>query len=228
MGLHDGHRQRLKSRFLSQGLEGFEDHNVLELLLFYSIPQKDTNEIAHLLLNEFGSLHGVFDAPVDALCKVKGVSSHTATMIKLMPALFARYQTDKTADAQVLKSTRDFGRYFLPRFYGKTNEEFHVMLLDDKMKIIRCEKAFEGTVNATQIIIKKLIAMVVNSNATGVVVAHNHPEGIALPSHADRHTTERIYKSLEMINVRLWDHIIVADGDYVSLFDSGEFERYKY
>ncbi len=228
MGLHDGHRQRLKNRFLSQGLEGFEDHNVLELLLFYSIPQKDTNEIAHLLLKEFGSLHGVFDAPFEALCRVKGVSNHTATLIKMMPSLFARYQTDKTVDTKALKNTRDFGRFFLPRFYGKTNEEFHVRLLDDKMKIIRSERAFEGTVNATQITIKKLIELVINSNATGVVIAHNHPKSIALPSASDRHSTEKIYKALQMLNVQLLDHIIVADGDYVSLFDSGEFERYKY
>ncbi len=228
MGLHDGHRQRLKDRFLSQGLEGFEDHNVLELLLFYSIPRMDTNEIAHLLLNEFGSLNAVFDAPVEALCKVKGISVHTATLIKMMPALFSRYETDKAAETEIFTSTREFGKYFVPRFHGKVNEEFHVMLLDDKFKLIRCEKLFEGTVNTTQITLKKLISLVVNSNATGVVIAHNHPKGIALPSQADKTTTYKIYKALDMLNVKLYDHIVVADGDFVSFADSGEFERYNH
>ncbi len=213
MGIHDSHRQRLKSRFLSQGLEGFEDHNVLELLLFYSIPRSDTNEIAHYLLQEFKSLSGVFDAPVEELCKIKGVSHHTATLIKLIPEIISVYHTDKTKDTKIVSSTNDAGKFFIPRFYGKKNEEVHVLLLDDKKKVIRCDKLFEGTVN---------------SNATGIVLAHNHPGGVALPSARDLRATEKIFKALKLINVELCDHIIVADDDFVSLADSGEFSHYNY
>lgn len=228
MGIHDGHRQRLKSRFLAQGLNGFEDHNILELLLFYSIPRSDTNEIAHCLLQEFKTLSGVFDAPVEELCKVKGVSTHTATLIKLIPEMMSVYHTDKTKDTKIVSSTNDAGKFFVPRFYGKKNEEVHVLLLDDKKKVIRCDKIFEGTVNSTPITVKKVVAAAVNSNATGVVLAHNHPGGVALPSSRDLRATEKIYKALKLINVELCDHIIVADDDFVSLADSGEFAHYNY
>ncbi|MBR4035571.1 MAG: DNA repair protein RadC [Oscillospiraceae bacterium] len=228
MGVHDGHRQRLKSRFLAQGLSGFEDHNILELLLFYSIPRSDTNEIAHHLLKEFKSLSGVFDAPVEELCKIKGISIHTATLIKLIPEMMSVYHTDKTKDTKIVTSTSEAGKFFIPRFYGKKNEEVHVLLLDDKKKVIRCDKLFEGTVNSTPITVKKVVAAAVNSNATGLVLAHNHPGGVALPSQRDIRATEKIYKALKLINVELCDHIIVADDDFVSLADSGEFVHFNY
>ena len=228
MGLHDGHRQRLKTRFLQQGLGGFEDHNVLELLLFYSLPRADTNEIAHELLNRFGSISGVFDASAEELCKVKGVSMHTASLIKLIPELFSVYHSDKTSVTKVIQSTNEAGKYFIPKFYGKTNEEVYVMLLDDKKKMIKCDKISEGTINSANITVKKVISLAVSSNATGVILAHNHPAGVALPSHDDIITTEKVYRALELINVRLYDHIIVADDDFVSLVESGEFERFRY
>lgn len=228
MGVHDGHRKRLKARFLSDGLSGFEDHNILELLLFYSIPRSDTNVIAHELLNEFKSLSAVFDAPVEELCRIKGISTHTATLIKLIPEMLSVYHTDKTKDTKIVNSTNEAGRFFVPRFYGKKNEEVHIMLLDDKKKLIKCEKLFEGTVNSSPVTVKKIVASVVNSNATAVVIAHNHPGGIALPSRSDILTTEKIFKALKLINVELSDHIIVADDDFVSLADSGELERLKY
>ena len=227
MGVHDGHRNRLKARFLSQGLSGFEDHNILELLLFYSIPRSDTNEIAHALLDKFKSLSSVFDAPLEELCKVKGISSHSATLIKLIPQMMAAYHTDKTKNIESINSVKEAGKYFVPRFHGKTNEEVYVLLLDDKNKIIRCEKLFEGVVNSTPISAKKVVAAAVNSNATGVILAHNHPTGIALPSHADVVATEKIFKALELINVRLYDHIVVADGDFVSMADSGHFAIFQ-
>jgi len=228
MGVHDGHRQRLKNRFLSQGLAGFEDHNVLELLLFYSIPRSDTNEIAHSLLEEFKTLSGVFDAPVEELCKIKGISAHTATLIKLIPEITAVYNTDKTKDIKIVKSTREAGKFFVPRFYGKKNEEVQILLLDDKKKVIRCEKLFEGTVNSTPITVRKVVEAAVNSNATSVVLAHNHPGGVALPSQRDVMATEKIFKALKLINIELCDHIVVADNDFVSMADSGHFVMFNY
>ncbi len=228
MGVHDGHRNRLKALFLSQGLAAFEDHNILELLLFYSIPRSDTNEIAHNLLNEFKTLSGVFDAPIEELCKIKGISQHSATLIKLIPEVFAAYHTDKTKNIRIIQSTKDAVKFMTPRFYGKNHEEIHVILLDDKKNIIRCEKLFEGTVNSAPVTIKKVVAAAVNSNATSVILAHNHPNGVALPSRSDRMVTENIYKALKFINIELCDHIIIADDDAVSMADSGEFEHFKY
>lgn len=228
MGVHDGHRQRLKDRFLTQGLSGFEDHNILELLLFYSIPRSDTNEIAHRLLNEFGSLSAVFDASVEELCSVKGISMHSVTLIKLIPQIFAAYNIDRTKEITVINSTEAAGRYFIPRFYGKTREEVFVMLLDDKNKLIKCSKLFDGIENLTKIEIKKIVSFAIVNNATKVILSHNHPMGLALPSSADYNTTKRLYEALEMMNIQLCDHIIVADDDFVSLADSGFFARFKY
>ncbi len=220
MGVHDGHRERLKNRFLTQGLDGFEDHNVLELLLFYSIPRMDTNEIAHNLLEEFGSLSAVFDAPAEALCTVKGVSTHTATLIKIMPQLFSRYDIDKTRSMQVLNSVEDVGKYLMPRFRGKKNEEFYAILLDGRNRVLKCHKVFEGSVNATQISLKKLIAAVVNTHATGVIIAHNHPGSIALPSDMDVYSTGVIFETLKALNIKLIDHVVFAEDDFVSFSDS--------
>ena len=228
MGIHEGHRERTKKRFLEHGFDGFEDHNILELLLFYSIPRSDTNEIAHELLDKFKSLSAVFDAPVEELCKIKGISLHSATLIKMIPSLLSVYYTDKTKETKIVSSTSEAGKFFVPRFYGKKNEEVHMLLLDDKKKVIKCVKLFEGTVNSAPVTVKKVVAEAVNSNATGVIIAHNHPTGVALPSRSDIKVTEKIYKALELINIQLCDHIIVADDDFISLADSGEFERFRY
>lgn len=221
MGIHDGHRERLKQRFRASGLADFQDHNVLELVLFYSLPRSDTNEIAHRLLNEFGSISKVFDAPIEELCKVKGVSLHTATLIKLIPELFSVYEADKTKNIEVISSIEDAGRYLMPRFFGKTNEEVHLLMLDDKFKILGCVKLYEGIINASPVTVKKIVTEVMKYNATSVILAHNHPAGLALPSPADRAMTDKIANALKLIEVHLEDHIIVADNDYVSLKDSG-------
>ena len=228
MGIHDGHRQRLKDRFLSQGLSGFEPHNILELLLFYSIPRSDTNEIAHRLLNEFKTVSGVFEASVEDLCRIKGVSMHTATLIKLIPEISYVYNIDKTKDIEIVTDTARAGRYFVPRFSGKTYEEVHVMLLDDKNKILKCSKLFDGIENLTRIEIKKIVSFAIVNNATKVIIAHNHPKGLALPSNTDYATTRKLHRALEMMNIKLCDHIVVADEDFVSMADSGFFAQFEY
>ncbi len=228
MNLHEGHRQRLKERFIKSGLADFEDHNILELLLFFSIPRSDTNELGHELLKKFGSLSNVFDAPVDELCKVDGIGIHSATLIKMIPELCNIYHTDKTENVTIVNSTNMAGRYFVPRFMGKANEEVHIMLLDDKKKVIKCEMISKGTVNASAVSIRKIASEALNSNATGVVIAHNHPGGIALPSASDITVTKRIYNALKLMDIQLCDHIVVADGDFVSMLDSGMFEDFTY
>ncbi len=227
MNLHEGHRQRLKERFIKNGLEGFENHNILELLLFYSIPRNDTNEIGHKLLNTFGSLSNVFDASIEELCKVDGIGLHSATLIKLIPDICSIYNIDKTENVKIVNSTNKAGEFFVPRFIGKLSEEVHIMLLDDKKKVIKCEMISKGTVNASAISIRKIASSALNNNATGVIIAHNHPGGVALPSSKDILTTKRIFNALNLMDIQLCDHIIVADGDFVSMLDSGMFENFK-
>lgn len=134
--LHENHRARVRKRFEHEGLKTFADHNVLELLLFYSIPQKDTNDIAHRLLDEFGSLSAVFDAPKDVLMNVVGVGENTATLIKLMPELFSRYEQDKIKNESiVLNSAEAAGKYFMSRFIGANTEKLYAVCLDNNCKV---------------------------------------------------------------------------------------------
>ena len=222
MGVHDGHRDRLRQRFLQQGLSGFEEHTALELLLFYARPRCDTNVIAHQLIARFGSLAAVMDAPMEELMSVEGVGYNTAVLIKMIPEMGALYLSNRSKPGEIINTTQKAGDYFMAYFVGKVNEEAHVMLLDDRRKLLRCVCiANEGIVNAVKISVKKIVAQALNANATAVILAHNHPGGIALPSGGDKAVTVQVYSALKHINVRLIDHIIVANDDYVSMADSG-------
>ena len=228
MNLHEGHRQRLKDRFLKEGLSNFEDHNILEILLFYSVPRADTNEIAHKLLKKFGSLSAVFDASLEELCSVDGIGVHSATLIKLMPEISSAYGIDKTKNIRQLNTIQELGAYFIPKFIGKKDEESYIVLLDNKNKIIKSELVAKGSVDAVQLSIRTIISQAINNNATSVVLAHNHPAGVALPSANDIKMTKRLFEALRLADIKLKDHIIVADDDFVSLRQSGYFAEYEY
>lgn len=228
MGVHDKHRERLRARFLKNGLRGFEDHTALELLLFYARPRCDTNEIAHALIGQFGSFSGVLDAPIEELTKVKGVGENSAVLLKMIPQLGAFYMEDRSDVGDILSSTEQAGAFFLPKFIGKKEEELIVASLDDKRKVLRwASLGNDGIVNAVTISVRKVIAEAVGANATGIMLAHNHPGGLALPSASDKWMTRKAWQALRHINVELVDHIIVADGDYVSLADSGFIEMLR-
>ncbi len=222
MGIHDGHRKRLRRRFLQEGLSGFEEHTALEILLFYALPRCDTNGIAHALLAKFGSFSAVIDAPIKELAQIKGVGENSAILIKLIPEMGAYYLDNKTLPGEIINSTERAGAYFMAKFFGKCTEEAWMLSLDDKRKVIRSVLlSDDGIVNAVRITVRHIVEQAVNSNATSVILAHNHPGGVALPSIGDKQVTAQAYKALHMINVQLVDHIIVADGDFVSMADSG-------
>ena len=221
---HSGHRARLKTRFLRDGLSNFEPHNVIELILFYALPYKDTNDVAHAIMEHFGSISAVFDAPVSELVKVKGVSEHTAILFKMIPALFSRYSDDKNSDVNELVTLEDAGRFLVGKFAGVMNESAIAVLMNNKCKVLGCEFIGEGISNATSISIRKMIELCIKYNATTVIVSHNHPNGFAIPSRKDINTTQEIVEALDVINVRLLDHIIVAPDDFVSLASSSDYK----
>lgn len=226
MSIHEGHRERLRQRFLQSGLEGFAEHEMLELLLFYSRSRCDTNAIAHALLRRFGSLSAVMDAPLEELEAVEGMGRHSAMLLKLVPPLGARYLGSRAAPGKILASTQKAGAYFISLFMGKTSEEVYLAALDDKRKVLRCSRiSGEGIVNAVHIPVRRIVAEAVGANATGVILAHNHPGGVALPSIEDKQLTSQAFTALRLIQVQLIDHIIVADDDYVSMADSGFIEK---
>ena len=219
--VHKGHRERLKARFLETGLDSFTDVQALELLLFYAIPQKDTNPIAHALLDRFGSLSQVLDAPLEALKKVPGISDHSASLLRLVTELARFYQVDSAQRTEVLTSLDACGRYLVPRFFGRKVETVFLLCLDAKCKVLCCREIGEGSVNAASISVRKVVEAALSANATSVVLAHNHPSGLALPSPEDIQTTRRLAMALSAVEIHLADHIVVADGDYVSMVQSG-------
>ena len=222
-GSHDGHRARMKNRFLMHGLDNFDDHAVLELLLFHSVPRRDTNELAHELINRFGSLAEVFDAPVDALTKLDGLGEASALLIRLMPQLARRYLISRTAPDKQLFSSRQAGEYITPYFFGERDEVVYLICLDGKQKVIACRLMFRGSVNSAAINMRRLVETALMFNSTSVILAHNHTSGIPTPSPEDISSTRRIADALAAVDIALTDHIVVADSDFVSLADNGLF-----
>ena len=227
MSIHDGHRQRMKERFRNGGLDNFTDVQVLELALYYCIPRKDTNPIAHALIEHFGSLSQVLEADVEELKKVPGISDHSATLLALVTELGRYYQVDCAQRVEVLTTLDACGAYLVPRFFGRSNETVFLLCLDAKCKVLCCKEIGEGSVNSTSISIRKVVETALSANATTVVLAHNHPSGVALPSSEDVQTTRRVAAALSAVEVHLADHIVVAEGDYVSMVQSGyRFDEY--
>lgn len=219
--LHGGHRDRLKKRFLQQGLDGFTDIQALELLLFYSIPRQDTNPIAHKLLQHFGSLSQVLEAPATELMQVGGIKEHSAVLLNLINQMGRFYLVDKAQRERVLPTIEDCARYLQPYFYGRMNETVFLLCLDAKCKALCCKEVGEGSVNSAGISVRRIVETALREGATTVVMAHNHPSGIAIPSPEDIQTTRRVAAALQSVEIHLADHIVVADDDYVSMVQSG-------
>ena len=223
MSIHEGHRERIKNRFRRDGLDNFDDVHVLELLLFYCIPQKDTNILAHRLIDHFGSLALALEAPAEELEKVEGIGKHASTFLNLITAVGRYYLVNRAAPTAVLNTTEQCGAFLLPYFYGRRNEVVYLLCLDAKKKVICCKEIGEGSVNSASISARKIIEVALAANSSVVILAHNHPSGLALPSVEDVQTTRRIARALMAVEIVLADHIVVADDDYVSLAQSGNY-----
>jgi len=224
MSIHDGHRQRLKERFLREGLDNFDEVNVLELMLFYCIPRSDTNPLAHTLLDHFGSLAQVLDASVEELEKVPGVGHSVATFLHLMTEVGRYYQIKRSEPGEIMRSIEQCGKYMLPYFFGREHETVFMLCLDAKCKVICCKKVGEGSVNSANIPVRRVVEMALGVNATTVVLAHNHPSGLAIPSADDVQTTLSIAKALETVEIVLADHIVVSKDDFVSIVQSQYYQ----
>ena len=215
--VHAGHRQRLKRQFLEAGLDSLSDVNCLELLLFYAIARRDTNPLAHALLEQFGSLSAVFNASPEQLQQVPGISEHAAVLLHAIPALGRRYFIDQTRQEKILNSTERCGAYLIPYFFGAREEQVYLLSLDAKCKVLDCRMLSRGSVNAAEISVRRIVETALAVNATS--------SGIALPSREDEATTRRLETALDAVGIQLVDHIIVADNDFVSMADSGFFQN---
>lgn len=225
--VHDGHRQRLKKRFLEEGLDNFDEHQVLELLLFYSIPRQDTNPIAHALLAHFGTLDQVLSASPLELQKISGMGESSATFLSLLNAFCRYYNTRRPKKEIILDSLARCADFLTPYFDNLRNETVYLLCLDAKCKLLSCKKVGEGSVNSAAIPMRKIVEMALNVNATTVILAHNHPSGLAIPSPEDQLTTRQLAVALSAVDVTLADHVVVADGEGVSMRLSGWYDPNK-
>ena len=221
MPMHDGHRNRLKERFLKEGLDGFSEIQVLELVLFYCIPRKDTNPIAHALLEHFGGLSQVLEAPVEELKRIPGMGESSAAFLRLITETGRYYMVHRSTQASVLPTLEQCAEYMVPFFFGRRLETVFLLCLDAKCKVLCCKEVGEGSVNSAGISVRRIVETALGANASSVVLAHNHPSGVALPSGEDIQTTRRIAMALSAVEITLVDHIVVADEDYVSMAQSG-------
>ncbi|MBO6011622.1 MAG: RadC family protein [Oscillospiraceae bacterium] len=216
---HEGHRERLRAQFRESGLDSFNDHTALELLLCFAIPRADVNVLAHRLINTFGSLDGVLSASQEELCKVKGVGERTAALIALAPAIVRKGAISRGLDEgdRILNSSEKAGEFVKPYFMGARDEVVYELTLDNKCKLINVRKLAEGEPSAADLSTRRLLENALRDNATAVILAHNHPSGVALPSHSDLRSTGQAAAALKSVGMRLPDHIITAGDDYVSL-----------
>ena len=224
MSLHKDHRSRLRRRFLENGLDSFEDHEALEMLLYYCIARKDTNDLAHMLLAEFGSLPKVLSASPEQLRNIEGVGEYTATYLAFIND-FTRFvcAKKKSEEFVALETLADCGEYLYPRYIGRRNEIVTLLCLDSKCKVLGCKVVGEGSVNSAAVPIRRIVETALQLNASTVVLAHNHPGGVAVPSAEDVSTTRMLANALAAVDVVLADHIIFADEECISLRTSEYF-----
>ena len=217
----EGHRERVKRRFLSEDLDGFEAHNALEFLLFYALPRIDTNGIAHSLIERFGSFSEVLEAPLDELASVDGVGDNAAIFLKLLHSTVRYYENDVSRRSQESFDSKDaIGKFLIEKFAGEKNEKVILLLLDNKGGLIESRVLHEGSVNSSAVNVRRITEIALMGRASSVIIAHNHPRGIAIPSADDISVTESIRRALMLVDIKLLDHYIVAENNYIRLSDT--------
>ena len=218
--LHSGHRQRMKQDFLRYGESRFNEHQLVELLLYFAIPQGDTNDLAHRLIERFGSVHGLLQADYEQLTQIKGVGSHAATLIQLCGELVTRYGLTERPVGILLNDTDDIGAFLLPRFWRYNREKFLMVSLNNRHEVINVTQISSGTQNTTAVNNKLILRQAVVDDASEIVLAHNHPAGFPLPSREDVDATLQLHRELIKVDIRLRDHLVISDTDFISMKDT--------
>ncbi len=219
--VHEGHRQRLRDRFLQDGLDGFAPHEVLELLLCYAIPQRNVNPLAHELLSYFGSLHAVFDATPEQLLKVEGIGPYAAAFLHLIAPLCRRIEISRMGQKPRLQNRKDAQAYCMNLLSGFHHEHFYLLALDAKMQLLGTVLIGKGSLSEVPAYPRLAVEAAIKYNAHSVVLCHNHPGGSTDPSDADLQATFRLVEVLSGIEVLVMDHIIVAGGQTSSMVQMG-------
>lgn len=221
--IHAGHRSRIRERFRQEGLTGFSEHEVLELLLTYAIPQKDVNPLAHALIAQFGSLSGVLEANEAELMRVNGVGQNAASMLVLMPQLFGYYRRSAMGEKPVICDLGSARRYCQGLFFGAHEERIYMICLDGSGRVLHPALLRKGTVDEVAIYPREVVETALRYHASAVLLAHNHPSGVREPSQADYDTTRTVISALSVISVSVIDHLILSGDSVYSMTKSSEF-----
>lgn len=226
-GEHAGHRQRMRERFLCGGLDGFADHEVLELMLFYAIPQRNVNPLAHRLLERFGTLHAVLEAPVADLMKVEGVGQHAALLLNLFSHAARRLEMSREVKGEPIQTRGMAEKHAIRLLQGLKTEHFYIACLDGQMRLIADELIARGSIDEVQAYPRLVAEAVLRHNAHAAVLCHNHPGGSPIPSQQDVDVTRQLVALLTSLGVAVADHIIVSGGESLSMVACGLVTREK-
>ncbi len=219
--LHEGHRKRMRKRFIEQGFDGFAEHEILEMLLYYAIPRRDTNSLAHEILDEYINLANVFDADVSALSKIQGLSEQSATLLTMIPHLARAYEKSRSERKVLLHDTESIGRYALMLLKNKTIEEFALICVNSNRNVKWSGIIATGSIDQIEASPRLVVSEVLKHKAKNIIIAHNHPNGTILPSDADKRATRVLCDILNSMGIKMIDHIIVAQDRYYSLAETG-------
>jgi len=222
-----GHRERIKNKFKTEGLKPFQDHEVLELLLTFSIPRKDTKKIAWALIKSFGSLGKVLDADDYELLKIPGLGPQSALLIHLVREIITRYSYNKLNKRNMLINQEKLYDYCIAHLKNKKQEFFEVLFLDIKLGLLATEVLAEGDIDSTAISPRKLIEFILKYGAKYIICVHNHPSGDPTPSNDDKLVTEELEHILGLFSVRIIDHLVIGAGKIYSMASRSYIEKPK-
>lgn len=216
-----GHRQRLRERFLSSGLDGFQDYEVIEILLTLATPRRDCKAAAKASLKRFKTLQGVLEASPEALTQVPGIGPRNLFGLKLINAVADRYLKKKLIRKDVVNNSADLLDYLTHRFRDKKREYFAAVYLDAKNRVIDTEVLFEGTLTASSVYPREVVQAALGQHAAALIFAHNHPSGDPRPSQEDIVITRKLVFACEIMGIRTHEHLIIGDNQTFSFADQG-------
>jgi len=223
----EGHRKRLREKFIKSGISGFHAYEIVELLLTLGTPRKDCKQQAKAAIKKFKTLRGVLEAPVEELQEIKGIGSHNAFGIKFVQEVAREFLKEKILKKPICKSSKEVFDYLYHSMRGLKKETFKVLFLDGKNQPIDVEDLFEGTLNISSVYPREIIKSAIKHNAASLIFVHNHPSGSPEPSSSDKEITKELIAASNTMQIKVLDHIIIGDNKYFSFADEGLIEEYN-
>lgn len=224
----EGHRKRLREKFIRSGISAFNDYEIIELLLTLGTPRKDCKQQAKAAMKKFKTIHGVLEAPMGDLQEIKGIGPHNAFGLKLFQQISERYLKEKIVGKKVqLKSSKAVFDYLNQAMRKDRREVFKVLFLDSKNRVIDAENLFVGSLTSSAVYPREIMKKAIKHDAAALIFAHNHPSGDPSPSQSDREITQELVSAGKIMQIRVLDHIIIGENKYFSFADEGLIEKYN-